>query len=731
MKLNKFLCLFVLFAVVFAFASCDLLGGSTQTETFEVKFDSKGGSEVPSQNVEMGALVTEPEAPTREGYTFDGWYLGGKSWNFAESTVTKSITLIAKWTAVVEKFDVTFDSQGGSAVDAQSVKKGGLIEKPLDPTKDGYNFAGWYNGEEKWDFTADKVFANVTLTAKWDCAHKDLTTLEAVAATCTTDGLTEGKKCNACGEITVAQNVIPAAHTVMIDNAVAPTCGKDGLTEGSHCTVCNEVLVAQDPVAATGEHTPGEAASCLVAETCTVCGVVLNPALGHTEVDIPEIPAACEKNGYTAGKQCSVCGVKTVEPTLVPALVHNPVTVDAVAPTCTETGLTAGKKCSICGIALEPQEEVAALGHTEATVDAVAPTCTETGLTAGVKCSVCNEVLVAQDPVAALGHTEGAAADCENAQICTVCNEILTPALGHTEATVDAIAPTCTETGLTAGVKCSVCNKVLVAQEPVAELGHTEGEEADCENAQICTVCKVVLTPALGHDYNESGECNRCGETISHKIFYYLDEELVYTGKFFENLGRESLDDVQVPGYVISGWTDIFGDEVTSIAVGTTYDIELYAVAEAIEYTITYIENGVVSTAMYTVSNESIALKSINSKDHFNTLGWMDENGNFVTELPAGTIGDFTFTAVFEEITYTITYNYNDGSEPVVVEFKFSALPELMMPANREGYLFQGWFADAEFGTRVTSLENASGDVVLYAQWTEMPGGTLTPEVPF
>ena len=87
MKLNKFLCLFVLFAVVFAFAACDLIGGSTQTETFEVKFDSKGGSEVPSQNVEMGALVTEPEAPTREGYTFDGWYLGGKPWNFVSFTI--------------------------------------------------------------------------------------------------------------------------------------------------------------------------------------------------------------------------------------------------------------------------------------------------------------------------------------------------------------------------------------------------------------------------------------------------------------------------------------------------------------------------------------------------------------------------------------------------------------------------------------------------------------------
>ena len=739
MKLNKFLCLFVLLAVVFAFASCDVLsslgieipGIGGEVEKFEVKFDSKGGSEVPSQMIESGALVTEPEAPTREGYTFDGWYLGGKPWNFAESTVTKSITLSAKWTAVVEKFDVTFDSQGGNDVDAQSVKKGGLVSKPMDPTKEGYVFIGWFNGDEKWDFTADKVLADVTLTAKWECAHKDVTVLAAKAATCTENGLTEGKQCNACGVIILAQTEIPAAHTVMIDNAVAPTCGQTGLTEGSHCTVCNETIVAQEEIAATGEHTPGEAASCLVAETCSVCGIVLNPALGHTEVEIAAIAPTCTDNGKTAGKECSVCGVVLVAPELVVALGHTEVTVEAVAPGCETTGLTEGKACSVCGIPTVPQEEVPAvghtagaaadctnaqtctvcnvelapaLGHTEVEIAAVAPTCTETGLTAGKKCSVCGETLVAQEVVAALGHTAGAAADCTNAQTCTVCGDVLTAALGHTEEALAAEDPDCENTGLTAGVKCSVCNETLVAQEVI---------------------------PALGHNFVD-GICNNCGEDVSHKIYYYLDGNIVYTGKFFENLGLESLDDVQVPGYAISGWTDMFtGETVTSIPANTADDVLLNAVFEAIEYTITYIVDGEISTAMYTVSTDAIVLKSINSKEHFNTLGWMDENGNFVSELPAGTIGDFTFTAVYEEITYTLTYNYNDGSEPVVVEFKFSALPEIEMPANREGYLFQGWFADPEFGTRVTNLETATGDVVLYAQWEKMPGGTLTPEVPF
>ena len=86
-------------------------------------------------------------------------------------------------------------------------------------------------------------------------------------------------------------------------------------------------------------------------------------------------------------------------------------------------------------------------------------------------------------------------------------------ALGHTEVTDVAVAPTCTATGLTEGKHCSVCNTVIVAQEEIAALGHTEvidkGYAATCTAAGLtdgkhCSVCKAVLTAqeeisALGH----------------------------------------------------------------------------------------------------------------------------------------------------------------------------------------------------------------------------------------
>ena len=82
-----------------------------------------------------------------------------------------------------------------------------------------------------------------------------------------------------------------------------------------------------------------------------------------------------------------------------------------------------------------------------------------------------------------------------------------------------------------------------------------------------------------------------------------------------------------------------------------------------------------------------------------------------------------------------MTYVYNDGAtEDLVVEFKATEIPAIVSVANREGYLFGGWYNNAEFGgTPVSSLEGISVEVTLYAKWTAVSneGGTLTPEVPF
>ena len=73
---------------------------------------------------------------------------------------------------------------------------------------------------------------------------------EAVSATCTTEGKTEGSHCSVCGVVIVAQQVIPKVdHKVVVDSAVTATTTADGKTAGSHCSVCNTVIKAQSVIA--------------------------------------------------------------------------------------------------------------------------------------------------------------------------------------------------------------------------------------------------------------------------------------------------------------------------------------------------------------------------------------------------------------------------------------------------------------------------------------------------
>lgn len=84
--------------------------------------------------------------------------------------------------------------------------------------------------------------------------HNEVTD-KAIAATCTKDGLTEGKHCSVCNTVFVKQEVIKAkGHTEVTDKAVAPTCTENGLTEGKHCSVCNTVLVKQEVIKAKGHN---------------------------------------------------------------------------------------------------------------------------------------------------------------------------------------------------------------------------------------------------------------------------------------------------------------------------------------------------------------------------------------------------------------------------------------------------------------------------------------------
>mgnify|MGYP003609823590 CR=1 FL=1 len=109
-------------------------------EYFDVIFDTKGGNSIATQKVYDGAKAIAPSNPTREGYTFNEWTVGGETFSF-DTEITSTTAIVASW---LEKFTVTFNSDGGSAVASQEITDGLTATEPTPaPTKDGFTFQHW------------------------------------------------------------------------------------------------------------------------------------------------------------------------------------------------------------------------------------------------------------------------------------------------------------------------------------------------------------------------------------------------------------------------------------------------------------------------------------------------------------------------------------------------------------------------------------------------------------
>ena len=138
-------------------------------EYHTVTFDSQGGSEVEAQTVLDGDYAQQPSRPEKAGSYFLHWSeeIEGERFVFTSRIITKDMTLYAVWG---EAYTVTFDTQGGSDIPAQYVSPNTSARNPGSPTKEGFNFLGWYTqatGGIEWKWN-DPVTGNITVYAHWE-----------------------------------------------------------------------------------------------------------------------------------------------------------------------------------------------------------------------------------------------------------------------------------------------------------------------------------------------------------------------------------------------------------------------------------------------------------------------------------------------------------------------------------------------------------------------------------
>ena len=129
---------------------------------YTITFDSAGGSAVAPITQAAGTPVTAPADPTKDGYTFAGW-----SPAVPATMPAGDMTCVAQWEKIIIISKITFDSQGGSAVDPIIGEAGSPVTAPADPTRDGYIFLGWYpavpNTMPEQDMTCVAQWANAPI----------------------------------------------------------------------------------------------------------------------------------------------------------------------------------------------------------------------------------------------------------------------------------------------------------------------------------------------------------------------------------------------------------------------------------------------------------------------------------------------------------------------------------------------------------------------------------------
>ncbi len=381
--------------------------------------------------------------------------------------------------------------------------------------------------------------------------HVNIVIDEAVPATCTETGLTEGSHCSACKMVIKAQEVIDMLphKPVSADNGKDATCTENGKEADMVCSECGKLLEEGAVIPATNHaHTNtinDKQATCkeegYTGDTfCNDCQTIIKNGeiiekLEHTTKLAGKKEATCKETGYTGDVVCEVCEETISTGTVIEKLPHTPISADnAVAATCETEGRESDTICSVCKETLVTGKIIPALEHAWTEISRTEATCE----TDGVIEYVCDndETHAKTEILKATGHVDedddGVCDNCGNNickhenvsivnakpaacteigytgdKVCDKCSTVVEKGeeiakLDHTIAIDEAVSATCTDDGLTEGSHCSVCGTIVKAQEVIKAAGHIEvpipGRAATCTEPGLtegvkCSVCNKII----------------------------------------------------------------------------------------------------------------------------------------------------------------------------------------------------------------------------------------------
>ena len=143
-------------------------------DSYTVTFDTNGGSEESEQTIVYEATASRPLInPIKEHNTFDDWYTDDTyetKYDFENDKIVEDTVIYAKYN--LNKYTVTFDTNGGSEVQSQEIEYGSKASRPEEiPELFNHEFDDWYTDdtyETKFDFTNNSILGNTTIYAKYN-----------------------------------------------------------------------------------------------------------------------------------------------------------------------------------------------------------------------------------------------------------------------------------------------------------------------------------------------------------------------------------------------------------------------------------------------------------------------------------------------------------------------------------------------------------------------------------
>ena len=170
--------------LIISITSCDQPGSDNseredpKKDVISVSFNSMGGTAIESQLIKKGSKISEPLQPERNGYRFDGWYVGEEKWSFIGYVVTENLALYAKWTPV--QYEIQYELDGGCFISNYATNYNIESEDIIltIPIKEGHFFAGWTCDNQTSPVRELMVqtgsYGNKIFTANWNKAQYSL-----------------------------------------------------------------------------------------------------------------------------------------------------------------------------------------------------------------------------------------------------------------------------------------------------------------------------------------------------------------------------------------------------------------------------------------------------------------------------------------------------------------------------------------------------------------------------